>query len=520
LQQGSHHWLISGDPVAARGYGSRRQGAVHLRRWLATVGGISLTEIAIVLVLVFFGVAGAIPGIAPNQASAMTGIPSSPMQAMAGIGTQLLVDLFVCVLLLRHARLLRRRIALLWSPLALGIWSCASVAWSVDPLLTARRAIPFLLAAGFGALLALRLPPRRILFLLVAAFVVLALWSAVLAVGFPSIGLDASTGHSGDWQGAFTQKNACGRIMVIALAAWFGLIFGAARWQSLRPWQGVVLLLFATELVLSGSRGAWLIAFTVFCALASIQMTRGMRPKVRTAAMAFACGLVLALLCWAATHFAQLAPLLGRDTTLSGRTEIWQQVWIAILQRPWFGYGFSAFWQGFSGPSWNVIVALHFVLFHAHNGFLEIWLELGAFGLVIFSVTFLRAAVLLWPKLRSGRFASAAWPLAILLLTVLYNCDENTLLSFNGLFWVLYCSVLVQIEMFAAERRKRFHRTYFRRTQTKFRSVPSKLLSAELHSHLSVARNLDEDRGEASAIPSTAHVLNGCLDSSPDSSWV
>jgi exopolysaccharide production protein ExoQ len=489
-------------PVTASGHGTRREGAWHGSMCLAAIGRISLTDIAMVLVLMFFGVAGAIPGIAPNQASAMTGTPSSHMQAVAGIGTQLLVDLFLCFTLLRHARLLQRHAALLWSPLALGVWSCASVCWSVDPLLTARRAVPFLLAAGFGALLALRLPPRRILGLLLAAFVVLSLWSAVLAVAFPSIGLDASTGHAGNWQGAFTQKNACGRIMVIALAAWFGMVPGASRRQRLKLWQVAILVLFAAELVLSGSRGAWLIACVVLGALPATRVMRGLRPRVRMAVLAAACTVALALLFSAVTHFAELAPLFGRDATLSGRTEIWHQVWIAILRRPWFGYGFSAFWQGFSGPSWNVVVALHFVLFHAHNGFLEIWLELGACGLAIFIATFLRAAALLWPELRGGRFDGAAWPLAMLLLTVLYDLDENSLLSFNGVFWVLYSSVLVQIEMLAAGRRR-----HLRRSGTKFWPGLPELAPKRPSGYFSGARNLGENRTELVAIPRAAHVL-------------
>ena len=424
-------------------------------RRLSMSGRISLNDAALVLVLVFFGISGAIPGIAPNQASAMTGTPASHFQAVVGIGSQLLIDLFLCSLVLRHARLGLRYVRLLWAPLALGLWAVASVCWSIDPLLTARRAFPFLLAAGFGALLSLRMPPRRVLVLVLAAFTVLALWSAVLAIGFPSIGLDASTGHHGDWQGAFTQKNACGRGMVVALAAL--LAAGPGKPGTLNALRsGFLAILFGAELFLSGSRGAWLIAAIVLMAIPALRVMHRLRPGFRIAILTAGAAALLLLGVGAALHFAQIAPLLGRDATLSGRTEIWQQVWIAILHRPWLGYGFSAFWQGFSGPSWNVVVALRFVLFHAHNGFLEIWLELGACGLVIFLATLLRAVVLLWPELRGGRMDRAAWPLAILLLTVLYDLDENTLLSFNGLFWVLYTGALVQIEQLAAERRSGF----------------------------------------------------------------
>jgi exopolysaccharide production protein ExoQ len=447
LTSETHPWLVQ-VPVSGGRAGSGVPG-------LSALGRISLSDLAIVIVLVFFGVSGAIPGVAPNQAGAMTGTPPSHIQAVVGIGSELAVNLCICAMLLRHLRLLLHQAALLWCPLALGAWAVASMCWSVDPLLTGRRAIPFLLAACLGGLLAIRLPPRRVLLLLLAACTVLALWSAVLALAFPSIGLDASTGHGGDWQGAFTQKNACGRAMVLALAALLALLPTRPQPSRSPIWQLALGLLFGAELVLSGSRGAWLIAGFVFCVMPALQATHRLREGLRTAITVSAGGLLLTLAIAAATYFAQLAPLLGRDATLSGRTEIWRQVWIAIADRPCLGYGFSAFWQGFSGPSWNVVVALHFVLFHAHNGLLEIWLELGVFGVLLFLAIFLRAVVLLWPELRCGRLDRAAWPLAVLLLTVLYDFDENTLLAFNGLFWVLYCGALVQVEMLAAQRRER-----------------------------------------------------------------
>jgi exopolysaccharide production protein ExoQ len=447
-----HNEVALIEPVPMRGSGgSPASCRARNRLPTAVFGHISLNDLALVAALVFFGVSGAIPGIAPNQASSMTGTPASHLQAVAGIGSQLLVDLFLCTLVLRHWRFLLHYVRFLWAPLALAIWAVASICWSVDPLLTARHAIPFLLAAVFGALLPLRLPPRRLMFLILVAFFVLALWSAVLALAFPSIGLDASTGHGGDWQGAFTQKNACGRAMVVALAALLAVSCDESAFQS-RLGPALLFLLFGAELILSGSRGAWILAAVVLTAIPALRGVRRLRAGLRTAMLVSTSGVILLLIISAAAHFQQIAPLLGRNATLSGRTEIWQQVWIAILHRPWLGYGFSAFWQGLSGPSWNVVVALHFVLFHAHNGFLEIWLELGGFGLALFIATLLRAAVLLWPELRRGRPDRAAWPLAILILTVLYDLDENTLLSFNGLFWVLYIGALVQVEQLAAER--------------------------------------------------------------------
>ncbi len=405
-----------------------------------------LEDLSIVLALLFFGVAGAIPGIAPNQANEMTGAAASTLQTVAGIGSQVVVNGLILLLLLRHQRVFApRRAALRWS-LLLSAWALASTFWSQDPLLTARRAVPFALAAAFGAFLAFRLPPRRLLILLQVAFALLACWSAVLALGFPSIGLDASTGHSGDWQGAFTQKNACGRAMVFALAT----IVSSER---LSLGRALLFAVFTAELVFSGSRGAWVLGAVLVAGVIAFRASCRLDRRTRSALLAGSAVVVAFLLAFSLLNFASLAPLLGRDATLTGRTAIWHEVWLAILHHPVLGYGFSAFWRGAAGASWSVVVALRFVLFHAHNGFLEIWLELGVAGLLLFAFGFLRAAFLLWPEVRSGHFAAAAWPLSTLLLIALYDVDENTVLSFNGLFWVLYVSALTRIELLASNRK-------------------------------------------------------------------
>ncbi len=461
---------------------------------------VRLDEIAIVAILMFFGVSGAIPGIAPNQANEMTGAAATGLQKVVGIGSQVLVNGAIIALLFHRRQLFARRQATLRWASALAVWALISLLWSADRLLTARRVVPFALATCFGMLLAFAMPTRRLMLLLQVTFALLACWSAVLALGFPAVGLDASTGHGGDWQGVFTQKNACGRAMVFALAS-------VLACGKLSPPRLILALLFSGELVLSGSRGAWLLGTLLLAAMIVLRASCRLDRKTRTALYAAVAGFSLAAGALLVTQFATFSALLGRDATLTGRTAIWHEVWLAILQRPALGYGFSAFWHGAQGVSWNVVVALQFVLFHAHNGFLEIWLELGATGLLLFAFGFARASVLLWPELRAGHFEAAAWPFAMLLLIALYDVDENTLLSFNGLFWVLYAGALMRIEMLAADRRI-VREAFAERWEARPTPFDAKLVrpsaSPRLHAALPPARRHDSEAAPAAAFLATA----------------
>ncbi|WP_158749794.1 O-antigen ligase [Acidobacterium sp. S8] len=412
-----------------------------------TFSAIEVEQILCVCVLAFFAMQGAIPGIAPNEANEMTHMAATNLMKVAGIGSQLLINATIAMLVLGYIERLRHfAFALQWTA-AIAALSICSTVWSQDATTTARRSIPFALAAAFGLYFASRFQIREQLSILTSTMVLLALASAALAFFAPSIGLEASQGHHGDWQGVFTQKNACGRAMVFAGIS----LLSAGR---MNPARYAALLLFTVVLVMSGSRGAWLIgAILIFC-FGLLCLLDRFDPGSRVLllyglAFAMIAGLAAAWFC-----LPMVMGLLHRDVTLTGRTAIWHQVWIAIRKRPLLGYGFSAFWQGMRGESSNVTIALRFVVFHAHNGLLEMWLELGATGLLLFVLSYLRAWRKLWVILRSGGIRRTFWMILFLLFIALYNFDENTLLTFNGIFWVLYVAAVANIEIFSLEHRQ------------------------------------------------------------------
>jgi exopolysaccharide production protein ExoQ len=405
---------------------------------------IGMAEILCAGILAFFAMQGAIPGIAPNQANEMTNTAATTLTKVAGIGSQVVVGGMIAVLVVHQwRRLYRLRFALQWTA-ALAALAVLSTPWSQDPVITARRSIPFVLATLFGLYFGTRFSIRKQTTIFYITMAIAALASVVLAVFFPAIGLEASTGHFGNWQGIFTQKNACGRAMVFAMAA----VLAHGR---LNPVRTVGLLLFGFVLVMSGSRGAWIIATAVLLMYVLLRVVEKFTYSGRFMLLSAVIVFTLAAAVTAWTYFPLLAAFVGRDATLTGRTAIWQQVWIAILKHPLLGYGFSAFWQGFRGESYNVILALRFVLFHAHNGFLEIWLELGAVGLLLFTLSYVRAWRKLWPFLLKRDLREYAWMFFVLVLVALYDIDENSLLTFNGLFWVLYVAAIADIEILAAE---------------------------------------------------------------------
>jgi exopolysaccharide production protein ExoQ len=409
---------------------------------------VPLEDLACAALFAFFAMQGSIPGIAPSQALEITGSAPSGLTTWGGIASQALANGLILVLLLRRPRLLLRHMLTLPCAALLGLLAVASTAWSLVPLLTLRRSLAFALAGLFGLWFATRFPPQRQRAILRTAFVALAFATIAVVAFAPSIGLDHSPGHAVDWQGVFTQKNACGRIMVLATAV---LLFG----ERLTALRALSLALFLFVLVMSGSRGAWIVEIALLLLWFALQLARRISARARTAVAVAAPLVIAAFVAAAAWLYSHFAGLFGRDLTLSGRTAIWAQVARFIARRPLAGYGYDAFWRGLTGPSLQIDAAVHFVVEHAHNGFLEILLELGVLGLALFILSWIRAGIRLWPLWRRGRIAEIAFPLAFLVLIVLYDLDENTLLIYNGIFWPLYVASLASVRQLSISRDRR-----------------------------------------------------------------
>jgi exopolysaccharide production protein ExoQ len=133
--------------------------------------------------------------------------------------------------------------------------------------------------------------------------------------------------------------------------------------------------------------------------------------------------------------------LLGRDSTLTGRTDIWPYAITAIGDRPLFGWGYKAFWLD-DGPVQQYITS-DWLPFHAHNGFLELSLDIGLVGTSVFVVSWLLGV---WRGVRliiHVPGAIALWPVMTMVSFVLSNITEANIATYNTFPWVIFLSAFI-----------------------------------------------------------------------------
>jgi exopolysaccharide production protein ExoQ len=338
-------------------------------------------------------------------------------------------------LLLREHSVVRAIVA---SPLlsAFIVLTIVSALWSAVPGVTLRRAVGLLGTASFGAYLACRFSPHEVLRAIAAALAIATAMSILLIVFVPSYG----TADGREIAGVFGQKNELGRAMVFTVLATWAVIRDP---ESDRPIWAIPTLIAALVLLFL-SRSAQALVGLAAGALVAIPLLTLCARFFRRVNLKLGLSLLIAtgiLAFFVSAVAEELLEMLGRDATLTDRTLIWDLLIEFARERPWLGRGYGAFW--FSDVSvwfaerWGA-------LDHAHNGYMDLWLELGYVGVIGLLLVLLSASKTAWDAYLMRPTASRRFFPAFILIAALVNCVGRLIPAHNSIYWVIlcYCAVM------------------------------------------------------------------------------
>lgn len=398
-------------------------------------------KIFVVLSLFFF--TGAISGlIAPTNPL------DSVRQTLIYVGHSL--TLILIAILWRKVFAIVIKEKLLW--ILIGT-ICASVIWSDLPMVTLERILPLLRVTIFGIYFAARFTIKEQLNLLAWAFGLAALLSLIVCVAVPSYGVvgaglivgQEELVHSGAWRGIYNHKTFLGSIM--SLGSLILLFCGLDKLQYRHPWTIFSAFLISTFVLLRSTTIAAVFIFLISVLLVLFfQLERKRFDLFITLFLGFS--LVGSLLVTVIVSNAEnIFNSFGRDATISGRTLIWPLLINKIQERPWLGYGYDTFWKGgWEGEVadiWRALIA-GFEPPHAHNGFLEICLDIGFVGLAIFVVWFVFSCLrsLVW--LHQNQTIEGIAPIILLIHILLLSLTESYFMRGN-IYWLIYVTMTLSI---------------------------------------------------------------------------
>lgn len=336
-----------------------------------------------------------------------------------------------------------RTLDLMWRVpivLMLSVLCLVSFVWSVDSGLTQRRGFALVMTTLIGIALAARFDWDELIPLIAAVFAVIGVLSAAIAVAYPAMGVHFDV-HAGAWRGIFWEKNTLGAMMAFGTAA----AIAASACQPGRRWMWRGLALFMAAMVLmSTSKTALLALLLALSGCGAIYLVR--RGFGFAALILCGGGLVV----FVGALILAVAPVavieaLGRDATLTGRTDIWIILAEQVEDRPWTGFGYGAFWSGEYGPAFWVRQRTQWEVPTAHNGWLELVLAVGIPGVALMAISLVASLFRAVGRLFRG--PEAYWAIVFLVLMTLISISESNLVQRNAISWVLFVATAARLAM-------------------------------------------------------------------------
>jgi O-antigen ligase len=335
-------------------------------------------------------------------------------------------------------RLLYRALPALIPTAALLIYALASAAWSIAPDITLRRFEALAFNGLLSFYLAARFSWRGLIEIVATAALLLAVGTVVMCLAFPSVGIH-QTVNAGAWRGLWIEKNQMGFTMAAGAqaAAAAALVNPARR----RLWFGVAAL--CSGLVLLSRSGT-----SLLCLVGGLGVIIGLstarRGPVLAVAVAFAAGsCALAALFLIVLDLPLALSLIGKDPTLTGRTDIWASVARRIAERPVLGYGYAAFWHDPQGPARLVRIEAQWDVPSAHNGWLELLLQLGWAGATLAAGYVVLTLVMIGRRLRERN--DGYWALAFVASVMVSSLSESQIERQNDLVWMLFTAISIKL---------------------------------------------------------------------------
>lgn len=318
----------------------------------------------------------------------------------------------------------------------------ASRYWSLDFATTMRRVIALAISCGFALYLGAVFRGAHLPRLLMQTTLFMAAGSLVMVFAFPSIGVHQLE-NAGLWRGLWYEKNQMGAVMVIGATAAAACL---ASPDGRRLLPGLTLVL-SSGLVLATQSKTSLLCLLVGLVLVSgfWGMRRGGAAFAVVSVWSFVVLSGLGIWLWDA-HSEAVLEMLGKDPSLTGRTEIWDSLMRKVADRPWTGYGYGAFWGriGESAPADWVRKETGWIVPSAHNGWIDLLVQLGWPGTLLVGGLLTGTAVTAVLRSSGSGVREGWWALSYLAAFLVLSLSESILMAHQGLHWVLFLAVLTR----------------------------------------------------------------------------
>jgi O-antigen ligase len=316
--------------------------------------------------------------------------------------------------------------------------ACLSALWSLTPSISLYHGIQFYFTILIGFVLCFYANLERIM----QAIVIAMLGAACLSVAYILIIPGAGLWPDGSWMGVFPHKNMLGQAMALLIFTSICLLLQG--WRPIISLGGVIA---GIGLLLMSRSGV--AAIGTCAALAPLPLALAYRRGPVIVTLGIGLGIVavatllLGLEIKGLNIYEAALNALGKDSTLTGRTILWEFGIDAYNARPWLGYGFKAWWESPETSATLLRLVIEQNLWFFHNNFLEVLVAFGPIGPILLAAGLLSGLVGAVRRFAMRPQFIELWPVMLICFVILSALGENEVFVNHSLQQVLLVVAIV-----------------------------------------------------------------------------
>jgi exopolysaccharide production protein ExoQ len=244
------------------------------------------------------------------------------------------------------------------------------------------------------------------------------------------------------WTGITTHKNMLGII-----SSYSGLIFII---DLLNNWKNKdnrtikiinILFILLSLFLLVGSKSTTSLVVLILGTVLYIVLSfaKSNIKKIRKIIVSIIIVLISIQLFYGMTFnsslFEKIVGFMGKDVTLTGRTDLWALLIEIGLKKPFLGYGFGAFWGG--DVVYYIWTKFLWGPLEAHNGYINVFISLGFIGLAILIMIIIKSYI----KIENIFIEDHVYGKTLIIFFVLiliHNITEVSFASPTSYLWYLF----------------------------------------------------------------------------------
>ncbi len=317
-----------------------------------------------------------------------------------------------------------------------------SVSWSIDARVSAERTVHLVGSTLIAIYIGFSVPLLTTLrvFAVILAFSIVGSIGAAIAV--PDLGIQSYEGTQ-VWRGLFNSKNDLGFWAAVGV-----LLYITLSDSTQTAYRKILCFLLAGLCLgaLAFSQSATSLLALLIAGALSLYFFIAGRFHLGFIRMAILAVLFTGVIGMAIANI-DTAELVGRTGDLTGRGEVWRQVWKLILERPLTGVGYGSLWFPTDATIWiqQSLTDFTWVVYHAHNGLLQVASEVGMPLAVIALLMVAQQLIEIFYCQYERQQVGVLFVLGFVTAYLVSNYSEARFLVTRELFWIFFLALPISM---------------------------------------------------------------------------